>query len=265
MKTERTKVFISYSHQDADWLKRLRVHLKPLERDYNIDIWDDGKLKAGANWKQEIEAAVAAAKVAVLLISADFLASDFISDNELPPLLEAAKKEGATILPVIVSPSRFLRIRDLAQFQSVNDPNTSLIKMSKGEQEEVFVQITEYIETTLEPLKRSLPIDTSKDRTNDEQRETKYDLLNRVPLYVLYGVMDRLEAHEIYSFLISKGMLPTGFGRGIGLSGPRTIVYSSYFEDTARCLKENVDKLADFEIKPKRSDQSWEGIYLNLW
>ena len=265
MKPERTKVFISYSHQDVGWLKRLRVHLKPLERDYNIDIWDDGKLKAGSNWKQEIEAAVAAAKVAILLISADFLASDFIYDNELPPLLEAAKKEGAIILPVIVSPSRFLRIPDLAQFQSINDPNNSLIKMSKGEQEEVFVQITEYIETTLEPLKRSRPTDISTGRTDDTQRDAKYDLLNRVPLSVLYEQMDRLEAHEIYSFLISKGMLPTGFGKGLGLSGPRTIVYSSYFEDTARWLKENVDKLSDFEIKPIRPDQSWEGIYLNLW
>lgn len=77
--------------------------------------------------------------------------------------------------------------------------------------------------------------------------------------------MDRLEAHKIYSFLISKGMLPTGFGGGLGLSGPRTIVYSSYFEDTAKWLKENVAELSDFETKPIRSDQSWEGIYLNIW
>lgn len=121
----------------------------PLERDFNIDIWDDGKLKAGSNWKQEIETALAAAKLAVLLISADFLASDFIYANELPPLLEAAKKEGATILPVIVSPCRFLRIPDLAQFQSINDPNNSLIEMSKGEQERVFVNITEYMKQRL--------------------------------------------------------------------------------------------------------------------
>jgi hypothetical protein len=42
-KQERTKVFISYSHQDKPWLERLRVHLKPLERDLDIDIWDDSK------------------------------------------------------------------------------------------------------------------------------------------------------------------------------------------------------------------------------
>lgn len=265
MKPKRTKVFISYSHQDVDWLQRLRVHLKPLERDYNIEIWDDRKLEPGSKWKQEIETVIAAAKLAVLLISADFLASDFIKDNELPPLLEAAEKEGAIILPVIVSPSRFLRTPGLAQFKSVNAPSNSLIKMSKGEQEEVFVQIAESIETTLEPMKRSTPADISKRRTDDTQSDAKYDLLERVPLSVLYGEMDQLEAHEIYFLLISKGMRPRGFSKGLGLSGPRTIVYSSYFENTAQWLKENVDTLADFEVKPIRSDQSWEGIFLNLW
>lgn len=144
----RTKVFISYSHKDAVWLERLQVHLKPLEREGLIDRWDDTGIRAGAKWHEEIEKALSSAKVAVLLISADFLASDFIAEKELPPLLEAAKEGGALILPIIVSPSRFLKT-NLAQFQAVNSPHKPLIKLSPGEQEQKLVEVGEAIEDAL--------------------------------------------------------------------------------------------------------------------
>src|ERR1043166_7664288 len=100
----RTSIFVSYSHQDIEWLTRLRVHLRPLERVHPIEIWDDTRINPGADWLKEIQTALQLAKVAVLLISADFLASEFISTNELPRLLDAAARGGADILPVIVSP-----------------------------------------------------------------------------------------------------------------------------------------------------------------
>src|SRR5689334_18953275 len=128
---ERTKIFISYSHTDADWLVRLRVHLKPLERSLDIDIWDDTRIRPGSRWREEIQRIIALSRVAVLLVSADFLASDFIATDELPPLLKAAEEEGAIILPLILSPSRFQSISGLSQFQSVNPPSRPLINLSK--------------------------------------------------------------------------------------------------------------------------------------
>lgn len=145
----RTKVFISYSHRDAEWLQRLRVHLKPLERERRIEIWDDTRIQSGSKWREEIRRAIAATKVAVLLVSADFLASDFIAADELPPLLSAAEEEGAAILPVILSPSRFERTSSLAQFQSVNNPSKPLIGLSRVEQEAVLVKVGETIEASL--------------------------------------------------------------------------------------------------------------------
>jgi hypothetical protein len=139
-------VFISYSHKDAKWLERLQVHLKPLERIGTIARWDDTSIKPGSKWHEEIKNAVASAKVAVLLISADFLSSDFISTNELPPLLAAAETKGTIVLPVIVSPCLFQLTDSLSQFQSVNPLNRPLSKMTRNEQEEVFVKITETIE-----------------------------------------------------------------------------------------------------------------------
>jgi hypothetical protein len=79
-------------------------HLKPLERDYALDVWDDTQIQTGAKWLDEIEKAIQAAKVGLLIVSADFFASDFITNNELPPLVEAASKDGVVIMSLIVSP-----------------------------------------------------------------------------------------------------------------------------------------------------------------
>src|SRR6185436_468297 len=145
MNAKRTQIFVSYSHKDEEWLKRLRVHLTPLERSYGVDIWDDTRITPGSKWRDAIKNAIESAGAAILLISADFLASDFITTDELPPLLKAAEDRGAIILPVIVSPSWFSKTQALSQFQSVNDPSTPLNTMAKWEQEKYFVKVAETI------------------------------------------------------------------------------------------------------------------------
>ena len=137
----RTNVFVSYSHMDKKWLERLQTHLKPLMRGGVIELWDDTRIKTGADWRLEIETALAEAKVAIMLISADFLASDFIASHELPPLLEAAKQEGCRIVPVIVSPCLFDATTELNRFQSVNAPSRPLTAMPEHEQDEVLVKV----------------------------------------------------------------------------------------------------------------------------
>jgi CheY-like chemotaxis protein len=184
---DRTKIFISYSHQDADWLKRLRIHLKPLEREYDIALWDDTRIVPGSKWKEEIEKAIRTARVAILLVSADFLASDFITKDELPPLLSAAQNEGAIILPVILSPCRFLKTISLSQFQAVNNPLKPIINLSPGKQEAMFARVAEQIENSLnslEEMKRreSLPVSvpdrlrSDQSKQPDEKEENPNDL-----------------------------------------------------------------------------------------
>ena len=147
-KPPRTKVFISYSHKDTKWLDRLQVHLKPLEQEGKIDRWDDSEILPGMDWYNEIKRALEATKVAVLLISADFFASSFISRDEVPPLLEVARKDGAIIIPVIISPSIFTST-PLSRYQGINIPSDPLIGMSRVKQEETLVKLAKAIEGAL--------------------------------------------------------------------------------------------------------------------
>jgi hypothetical protein len=68
-RTSRDQVFISYSHKDEKWLRKLRTHLKPFKRTHRIEVWDDTHVSSGDRWRREIEGALGAAKVAILLKS----------------------------------------------------------------------------------------------------------------------------------------------------------------------------------------------------
>lgn len=147
---KRKKIFICYSHSDTEWLKRVQTHLSALEDDMaDIDVWDDTQIRAGMKWETEIAKALSEAKISVLLISADFLASDFIKENELPPLLDAAREKGTVILPLILKPSRFEKNKNLSQFQAINPPANPLILLDEGKQEEILVKLVDRIEEIL--------------------------------------------------------------------------------------------------------------------
>jgi internalin A len=143
-------IFISYSHLDKVWLERLLRMLKPLERKGDIRLWADTLISPGAKWNEEISKALSSANVAVLLVSPNFLASDFIAEHELLPLLNAASKKGLTILWIALSHCLY-KETELADYQAVNDPDRPLDSLPEHEINRVLADICVKIKRAVTP------------------------------------------------------------------------------------------------------------------
>ena len=144
-RSKRDLIFISYSRSDEKWLLRLKIVLSPLFNSNYLTIWDDTKIIPGTIWRDEIEKALLRAKVAVLVVSSNFLASSFISESELPFLLRAAKVDGTKIIWFPVSSSLVERT-DIAHYQAAMSPKLPMDLLPKARQEKALVQTAEAIE-----------------------------------------------------------------------------------------------------------------------
>lgn len=148
---KKHRIFISYSHEDDKWLTKVLKNLKSLQRYYdNVDSWSDKKIMASDVWKDEIDKALGNATIAILLVSPDFMASDFITKEELQPILNKAVGEGTKILTLILRPTPLLEESGLLKYQAVNDPKKPLTGMTEFEQETVLVNLVEAIKRIID-------------------------------------------------------------------------------------------------------------------
>lgn len=137
---KREKVFVSYSHADKKMFEEFKKMLAPAIREGIVDIWDDKKIVPGAMWKKEIEDALQSAKIAVLMVSPNFLASDFIAKHELPPLLRAAQDEGVRIFWIYLDYCLYEKT-EIGGYQAAHDVSRPLSALSKSERGAVISRV----------------------------------------------------------------------------------------------------------------------------
>ncbi|SMF94906.1 TIR domain-containing protein [Methylomagnum ishizawai] len=140
----RDQVFISYSHEDGDYLAQLKKHLKPLVRAEQMGLWTDLDIEPGQEWFAEIKSALDRAKVAVLLVTPDFWNSEFIERHEFKPLLELARQGQVTLLWVPVRDSIW-KETPLESRQAALDPRKPIAKMVGADRDSAWVEVAERI------------------------------------------------------------------------------------------------------------------------
>ena len=98
------RVFLSYSHNDGEALRRLRTHLAPLRRQGHIDAWYDREILAGDELDAEVAEELESCQLFLLLVSPDFLASDYCYEREMNRALERHEIGEARVVPIIIEP-----------------------------------------------------------------------------------------------------------------------------------------------------------------
>jgi hypothetical protein len=146
------QVFISYSHEDDDWLKRLRNMLKPVERQFPTAVWSDKEIEGGSRWLSSIERALTSARVVLLLVSPAFLASDFIHENELGPVLAAVEQGRKKILWMLLSDCLW-DLTTIKDYRAAHDVGTPLDRLSPAKQN---VELKKVANEVLKLLKQSV-------------------------------------------------------------------------------------------------------------
>ncbi len=99
---EAIDVFIAYAQQDKPLMKRLRKQLSAAERIGLVDAWHDGEIEVGTNREEAAQKAMEAAEIVVLLLSADFFASEYLYEKEMAQALELSKAGKITLVPVLL-------------------------------------------------------------------------------------------------------------------------------------------------------------------
>jgi hypothetical protein len=100
---EPLKVFYSYSHRDERHRERLETYLAPLRREGLIAEWHDRRIDAGTDWRDDIDRELNRADLILLLVSGNFMASAFVSMQELTVAMERHRAGTTRVIPIIVT------------------------------------------------------------------------------------------------------------------------------------------------------------------
>ncbi len=97
-------IFFCYAREDEALLNKLKTHLRPLQRQGLIDVWYDRDISAGTEWEQEIKEHLNSAQIVLLLVSPDFMDSEYCYSVEMKRALERDARGEAKVIPVILRP-----------------------------------------------------------------------------------------------------------------------------------------------------------------
>lgn len=184
------KVFISYSHADEAFKKELEKHLKLLVRTNFIEPWQDRQIEGGMNIDDQINTHLSNAEIILLLISADFIHSDYCYSRELKAALQKHEQGEARVVPVILRKCAW----HSAEFGMLNAlPADGKPIKSFIDQDEGFTSVVEGLKTIVNTLRESPNFKTAGNSSTIKQKQAKKDpVLKHINMRLTDEIIDEI-------------------------------------------------------------------------
>ena len=144
------EVFFSYSHKDEALRDELEKHLALLKREGVISSWHDRKIDAGDEWEKKIDDHLDSSRIILLLISSDFIASEYCWGKELDRAMQRHNEESAVVIPVILRPGDW-HTAPFAKLQAVPTDAKAISLWSN--QDEALADVARHIRIIAKGLK----------------------------------------------------------------------------------------------------------------
>lgn len=143
------KVMLSYAHEDEELKQRLDVHLTSLKRSGKIKTWNDRMIVPGAEWDDTIKNELNSADIILLLVSIDFLASDYIWKIEIARAMERHRNNEVVVIPIFLKPCDWAEM-PFATLQGL--PKNAIPVTEFSDREAAFSQISREIRRVVESI-----------------------------------------------------------------------------------------------------------------
>uniref|UniRef100_UPI0035CC38B7 TIR domain-containing protein n=1 Tax=uncultured Nostoc sp. TaxID=340711 RepID=UPI0035CC38B7 len=156
------KVFFSYSHKDEVLRDELATHLSMMKRQGVIEAWHDREISAGSEWANAIDDNLEVADIILLLVSANFLASDYCYDKEMTRAMERHQTREARVIPIILKPSDW-NGAPFGKLQAL--PKNAKPVTTWQDQDEAFLNVAQGIRRVVEEMAKSKPSSSTASET----------------------------------------------------------------------------------------------------
>lgn len=140
----------------------LRKHLKQAEKNQMLEIWDDGEILAGQEWDKAIKLRLETAQLILMLVSVDFINSDYIEKTELQAALQRHRDGEATLIPIIVRRCDWYEHFGIGKFQALPKEARPIKSVDVSIREEIYYEVAQGIKTVAQEMKVKIDRDAER-------------------------------------------------------------------------------------------------------